>query len=34
MDLWDTESEETLLKNISKNLEAQIYIGHYVQTFL
>lgn len=34
MVLWNTESEETLFKKISKNLEAQIYIGHYIQTFL
>lgn len=32
--LWDTELEETLLRKINSNLQAEIYVGDFIQTFL
>lgn len=32
--LWGTELEETLLKNINSNLQAEIHVGDFIQAFL
>lgn len=32
--LWDTKLEKTLLKKINSNLQAEIHVGDFIQTFL
>lgn len=32
--LWDTKLEKTLLKKINSNLQAEINVGDFIQTFL